>query len=623
MLQNSFWIDCGTCWSNRNELERAQQQHEELLLAANEDVESSAKSQLDQLYVLLRDKESELNQRNGSLKKLEDQLNIKHENISQLDSQITDLKAQLTSFQQSTDELKQSKEELVVHREKITTLEQTVETLNNLIAASETEWKIILEERNELKIKDMDVEVSKQTISELRESIDRLNDVVKSKELDIERITNEKDQHQCEFDRLNSQQIANNTEWEQKLDESKHQSAAKEVKIKELIRVLSDKETLIETLQKDANEVSNRKTSSDEETKGILEERDHQIAAKETEIEAMKMINCQQDSSINQLQSEIVHLNNQQITNESEWQQKLDLKIASDEEMKQILEEKNHQIAAKEAEIEALKMNNGDRDNSINQLQCEIEHLNSQQVTNEAEWQQILDETKQQISVKEIDIQELNQSLTSKETLIETLQKDMNGVNDLKTASDEEMKQILEEKNHQIAAKETEIEKINLINTVSENAIKQLQSEIKDLNSHEKDIAEQLKTKDVELDQLSEKLVQVRIDLQEIQTDKERANGINDEQNTQLEQFNVLTEALKQTVAEKDALIAEMERDKAHLQSNVDACTVEKDQLAVECSKLREEVTSQSNPSEKDQLKVTISRLLKKHLNVLVSIIWF
>jgi len=179
----------------------------------------------------------------------------------------------------------------------------------------------------------------------------------------------------------------------------------------------------------------------------------------------------------------------------------------------------------------------------------------------------------------------------------------MNGVNDLKTASDEEMKQILEEKNHQIAAKETEIEKINLINTVSENAIKQLQSEIKDLNSHEKDIAEQLKTKDVELDQLSEKLVQVRIDLQEIQTDKERANGINDEQNTQLEQFNVLTEALKQTVAEKDALIAEMERDKAHLQSNVDACTVEKDQLAVECSKLREEVTSQSNPSEKDQLK--------------------
>merc|ERR1712071_369724 len=256
--------------SHRNELERAQQQHEELLLAANEDVESSAKSQLDQLYVLLRDKESELNQRNGSLKKLEDQLNIKHENISQLDSQITDLKAQLTSFQQSTDELKQSKEELVVHREKITTLEQTVETLNNLIAASETEWKIILEERNELKIKDMDVEVSKQTISELRESIDRLNDVVKSKELDIERITNEKDQHQCEFDRLNSQQIANNTEWEQKLDESKHQSAAKEVKIKELIRVLSDKETLIETLQKDMNQVSNLKTSSDEETKRIL-----------------------------------------------------------------------------------------------------------------------------------------------------------------------------------------------------------------------------------------------------------------------------------------------------------------------------------------------------------------
>merc|ERR1712071_449816 len=141
-----------------------------------------------------------------------------------------------------------------------------------------------------------------------------------------------------EIEHLNSQRITNEAEWKQKIDETKQQISVKEIDIEELKQSLAAKETLIETLQKDANEVSNRKTSSDEETKGILEERDHQIAAKETEIEAMKMINCQQDSSINQLQSEIVHLNSQRITNDAEWKQKIDLKIASDEEMKQILE---------------------------------------------------------------------------------------------------------------------------------------------------------------------------------------------------------------------------------------------------------------------------------------------
>merc|ERR1712071_198345 len=179
------------------------------------------------------------------------------------------------------------------------------------------------------------------------------------------------------------------------------------------------------------------------------------------------MINGDRDSSINQLQSEIEHLNSQRITNEAEWKKKLDetkqlisgkekkrikkikeleesltaketmietlqkdmnevsnLKTSSDEETKRILEEKDHQIAAKEAEIEAIKMINGDRVSSINQLQTEIEHLNSQRITNEAEWKQKIDESKHQSAAKEVKIKELKQSLAAKETLIETLQKD-------------------------------------------------------------------------------------------------------------------------------------------------------------------------------------------------------
>ena len=70
---------------NRRKLEKILLQHEELLQAANEDMESSAKNQIEQLRTLLRDKDSEMSQNSATLQEL---LKSKELNISDLSSQI-------------------------------------------------------------------------------------------------------------------------------------------------------------------------------------------------------------------------------------------------------------------------------------------------------------------------------------------------------------------------------------------------------------------------------------------------------------------------------------------------------------------------------------------------------
>ena len=117
-----------------------------------------------------------------------------------------------------------------------------------------------------------------------------------------------------------------------------------------------------------------------------------------------------------------------------------------------------------------------------------------------------------------------------------------------------------------------------------------------------------------------------------METEFSAAQSANGQQKTELDQLITSTEALKQTLAEKEKALEEekklygssqeklkeMARAQEDLQSQVNERTAEKNQLAGEFSKLKEEVDqdtmSRSNESEKNQqienqLKVIISVL--------------
>ena len=76
--------------SHRREVDAIQQQHEELLQAANESMEVSAKNQLEQLRNLLRDKESELASRNNELDRLKLDAGAGQEAIERLERELAD-----------------------------------------------------------------------------------------------------------------------------------------------------------------------------------------------------------------------------------------------------------------------------------------------------------------------------------------------------------------------------------------------------------------------------------------------------------------------------------------------------------------------------------------------------
>lgn len=537
---------------NRIELEKILLQHEELLQAANEDMESSAKNQIEQLRTLLRDKDSEMSQNSATLQEL---LKSKELNISDLSSQINIL------------------------QEKVISMDAVSERLNSALEQTK-----LLEPLNlELEKAKEDVASLISQIRQLEEESDVLKKSTESDKVQTSRLQEQlaESENECEKLKLQMEDFTTiinlNKEHLELLDFMK-------LEITELKKALDQKEKFISELQAADEKAIHSANAKAYEHQQITEELNKQFQALQTELIIVK-------STIDAKDEQIVQL-----------EQARSILITSESQLKSAIEEKELYISSKESELVTLRSSLTEKescvskiqeecleferakeeiaqkliatqedlsaihqvkDQCIAELQEEIEQAKFNMTAKDAEWELKTQELSTKLKATHSEFEELRNAITAKHEHVLQLEQ----VQNQWVSEESSLKLVVDENEKRLAAQERELEMMR--NSLDSKEIRngELQEELKQISLNlnvqdsemkqtNRELSESLKSAQSELDEFKARLLQANLlsteweqknsDLSnQLNIAKNKLQAINCTLETQEEQVRQLNEEMK------------------------------------------------------------------------------
>ncbi|KAI9560211.1 hypothetical protein GHT06_014225 [Daphnia sinensis] len=492
---------------HRKELDKLQQQHEELLQAANEDMESSAKNQIDQLRALLREKESEISHHNAAHQELQDALNNKDLNITDLTSQIDNLQdrlsamdaltVQLNSALEKTKlleplnvELENTKGELVSRNSYVLQLEEQIQIIKKKAENDQAQASLLqqqlAESENKIEMLKAQVEDLNSIVKQNKEEL-ALLDAVKLEVAELKDTLDEKEksiiQLQAEVKEATASVDIKQCEWQKTVDEltNQHQMAQAELAaVRSLIDTKDDQMIQLQT----AHDIL---VASESQLKSITQEKDLLIASRETELHTLKLALSDQENRVTQM-----------------------LEERSQTEREK--EETNQKLNTLEADLSTIRET---KDQRIAELQEEIKQTECNLKAKETEWEEKVQESTYKMEETLSELLTLRTCLASKEEQILQLEQ----VRDKWVTEESSLKSAVEESESRLRASETELQRLKEIVDVKEQRITELQEELQQINQTlnaqdselkktNLELSDSLKTAQSELDDLKANLLQ-------------------------------------------------------------------------------------------------------------------
>lgn len=492
---------------HRKELEKIQQQHEELLQAANEDMESSAKNQIDQLRALLRDKESEISHHTAAHQKLQDVLNSKDLNITDLTSQINSLQDQLSSMDALSVqlnsalekaklleplnlELENAKDELVSRNSYVLQLEEQIKALktgaeNDQAQASRLQDQLA-ENEKKIDIFKTQVEDLNAIVKQNKEEL-ALLDTIKLEVAELKNTLEQKEksilQLQAEVKEATDSLDAKQCEWQQTVDELTNQCQIAQSELAAARSLIDTKDHQMIQLQTEHDLL----VASESQLKSITQEKDLLIASRESELVTLKSAFSDQENRITKMLEE----RSQSEREKEEICQKL---IAVEADLSTIHQTKDQRIA--------------ELHEKIKQAECNLKEK-------ETEWEEKVQESTNKMEETLSELLELRTSCAAKEEEILKLEQSQHKW----VIEESSLKSAAEEIESRLRASETELQRLKEIVDVKEQRITELHEELQHtnqtLNAQDSELkkanlglSDSLKTAQVELADLKANLLQ-------------------------------------------------------------------------------------------------------------------
>ena len=537
---------------NRRKLEKILLQHEELLQAANEDMESSAKNQIEQLRTLLRDKDSEMSQNSATLQEL---LKSKELNISDLSSQINILQEKVSSMDAVSErlnsaleqtklleplnlELEKAKEEVASLISQIRQLEEESDVLkksteSDKVQTSRLQEKLA-ESENECEKLKLQMEDFTTIINLNKEHLELL-DLMKLEITELKKALDQKEKFILELHAADEKAIdsanAKAYEHQQITEELNKQFQALQTELIIVKSTVDAKDEQIVQLEKARSIL----ITSESQLKSAIEEKELNILSKESELVTLRSSLTEKESCVSKIQEECLEFERAK----EEIARKL---IATQEDLSAI-----HQV----------------KDQCIAELQEEIEQAKFNMTAKDAEWELKTQELSTKLEAAHSEFEELRNAITAKHEHVLQLEQAQNQW----VTEESSLKLVVDENEKRLAAQEKELEMMRNSLDSKEIRIGELQEELKQISLNlnvqdsemkqtNRELSESLKSAQSELDEFKARLLQANLlsteweqknsDLSnQLDIAKNKLQAINCTLETQEEQVRQLNEEMK------------------------------------------------------------------------------
>ncbi|XP_046463480.1 golgin subfamily A member 4-like isoform X2 [Daphnia pulex] len=553
------------------ELEKYQLQHEELLQAANEDMESSAKNQIQQLRTLLRDKDSETSQHSATLQEFQELLKSKELNISDLSSQINVLQERVTSMNAVSEQLNSALEQTKL----LEPLNLELQKMKDEAAYMISQMRQLEEERDVFKNSSIQLQESEKECEKLK--------------LQIEDSTAAINENKKQLELLDAMKLEI-AELKDSMDQKEKLVFELQDKAEKAVDSANAKESEYQQITEKLNERSQTVQAELTIVKLALEKKDEQIAQLEQAVEKTKLLeplNLELDkakeeiasmtSRMRQLEEERDALKNSSVCDSvqvSRLKEQLEESEKECEKLKFQLEDSTVTINQYKKELElldAMKLEIAELKDFVDQkeklvleLQAKAEKAIDSASAKESELQQITEELNKQSQAVQEELTNVKSALDAKYEQVAQLEQAQSTF----IASESQLKNVIEEKDLQISSSEAELVTLRSSLKNQEDSVSKMIEERSELERAKEEIAQQLAATQADLSAIcqvkDQRITELQGEIEQAKFNVTTRDAEWDlkthELSTKLEATNFELEELRSSISAKEERVHQLEQ---------------------------------------------------------------